>query len=900
MTTYQRLGTLHADDPETVGGYTIVGRVGSGGFKTVYLGISESGTRAAIGILHEELAQDPSYRRGFDLEIDAILLVRGPFVARVTGHELEANRPWMASEFVNGHSLAAARSSGSFDEPMLIPMAAAWASALSEIHSAGVIHRDFKPGNVILHRHGAKVIDFGIAHLPREETAATLAKVGNRLGTPGYMSPEQAVGDEITVASDVFSWGSTVCFAAAGETPFGSGASEAVLYRVVHEVPDIPELPTELNDLVRGALEKNPSDRPTTDEIMAGLALQAGLELSLSAIVSAETLAQNWNLPASLFETRHQLPEPRTLQPMAASRSELDSTEIGGIEPLPHTSSRVQAGEGHSPNRRLMQRSGFVVAAIALLLLGTYLGSNWSDSGEEVKPSAPTTNIQPTSASTSPTSPRGEADIENPGTESTPIVPSDKTGDEALANTAGDPTNSIDCSDFATYEEANAWFNTYRNEIDDIAKLDPDGNGQPCESLQRGPTTSTPTSSVPPAAPSTSTSSAPPAWPNRENCSPHDGGLKIGLLLPETGDAARWSVGPRIAAEAAIRAINSWGVINGDAVTLVSAHEGESLGDTRDSIEYLLCEEQVSAIVGPFYSWTKEYLPAITADWPVVLCMPFSNHLDTMEVNSELIFSTIASDSALTRTLASLVWSEGGTRVALLTYGHRKMDLNLDLENSFVSVFEDLGGSIVYNGEISYNVLNRVVSMEADSVVIASFESDFSEFALQRLEEVGVSTSTHSIYIIGAGPPDISESEYEYDDLTSFQYAQYIDSDNGGSYELLVRSIIEKVDEDASWFHAAHTMDCTSLIAIAAHAAQSNRPEIFSQFIVSSSSNGETCIIVGECAGFLDAGTNIDFDGLSGPVDLATDGTLAAGYVEIFELGAEGFVESSIYRELVG
>ncbi|SVE01600.1 uncharacterized protein METZ01_LOCUS454454, partial [marine metagenome] len=170
VTTFRELAPLAPDDPETVGGYTLRGRVGSGGFKTVFLGLSEGGTRAAVGILKDELAHDEVYRRGFDLEFDAVLLVQGPFVARVTGHEPGANRPWMASEFVNGHPLDKAQASHSFENQTVVFLAAGWAWALSDIHRAGVIHRDFKPQNVLIHQDGFKVVDFGIAHLPHGDT----------------------------------------------------------------------------------------------------------------------------------------------------------------------------------------------------------------------------------------------------------------------------------------------------------------------------------------------------------------------------------------------------------------------------------------------------------------------------------------------------------------------------------------------------------------------------------------------------------------------------------------------------------------------------------------------------------------------------------------------------------
>ncbi len=386
MTTFQELTPLNPEEERSIGGYTLRGRVGSGGFKTVYLGVSESGNRAAVGILHEELARDDVYRRSFDLEIDAILLARGPFIARVTGHELGADQPWMVSEFVDGYSLTRARASCSFDDRTTVLLAAGWARALADIHAAGVIHRDFKPGNVLIHEGGSKVVDFGIAHLPHGDTTATLSRSGRRLGTPDYMSPEQALGEEITQASDVFSWAATVCFTASGEPPFGFGLSNPVLFRVVYEEPAVPELPAELDDLVRSAFAKDPADRPTTGEILSSLSSQTELTASQTASEAAEALSRNWNPPPSLFTSSYPLPEPPTLRPPPQDHTEPGGTKRTDAErstgPAPHEPTGGTEQATRTPKQR--RRRWLIVGGIVVVLLLAYLSSSLAESEKDV------------------------------------------------------------------------------------------------------------------------------------------------------------------------------------------------------------------------------------------------------------------------------------------------------------------------------------------------------------------------------------------------------------------------------------------------------------------------------------------------------------------------------------
>jgi serine/threonine protein kinase len=869
VATFRELTPLGPKDPETVGGYTLRGRVGSGGFKTVYLGISDWGTRAAVGILHEDLAKDDAYRRGFDLEIDAVLLVRGPFVARVTGHEPGADRPWMASEFVNGHSLSRARAIYPFDDESVVLLAAGWARALTDIHKAGVVHRDFKPENVIIYEDGSKVVDFGIAHLPHGDTAATFARAGHPLGTPAYMSPEQAVGEAITTASDVFSWASTVCFSVSGEAPFGSGSAPAVLYRVAHEEPDIPELPEELDGLVRSALAKNPADRPTTKEIVSRLNPQTGLTPSQTATEAAAVLAKYWTPPPELFSTSYPLPEQRTLQPAPRTRTETDDaggTDIGS--PTPPT--REPIDEKHQAKRTPEQRRRLIAAGIAVLFLVAYLGNSLGDGKTEVVSPAqiPTESSGVPTESTSLPSSDDEGGAGQDGGGSDAETPSD--GDAVLPGVSDSPGNSKDCSDFATYEDAKEWFDTRFPDYGDIAELDRDGDGQPCESLQAGSTFST------------TTTLASAGWPYREDCSPRGTSLKIGTLTPQTGDAAVYGSGPRIAVEMVIRSSNEAGGVNGEQVELVVGDEGTTLADTREAIEMLLCEEQVSAIIGPFYHETAEYLPGIASDWPAVLCLNF-NHATSVNPRPGFVFQTATDDLALARTLASHVWSEGVRSVAILTEGE------LFLEDGFIPQYQALGGEIVYQGPISRNALYRLVVLEGVGVVIVDRgNTGFVEDALKRLEETGVSTATHPLYILGRALRDITGVEPGYADLSNFEYMQSFVPDHRGEHSSGFADLQGEDGTSLANLNVSHAADCAALLVLSAYAAGSNSPEDFSQSVISVSRDGTACITIAVCMELLDDGTNIDYEGFSGPVDLDPDGRLTAASFVVYEFGPDG------------
>ncbi|WP_218004603.1 glycoside hydrolase family 6 protein [Microtetraspora niveoalba] len=256
---------LRDGDPREAGGYTLLRRLGQGGMGAVYLGRAPDGRQVAVKLIHPQWAADPGFRRRFTREITAAQRVARFCTAPVLAADVEGDTAYLVTEYVPGPTLQqAVRAGGPLTGASLEAVAVNVAVALRAIHDAGVVHRDLKPANVILSPVGPKVIDFGIAQLA-EPGAHTSAAI---VGTPAYMPPEQARGERVTPASDIFAWGALVAYAASGHPPFGDGTPPSVIYRIVHHEPDLTALEPHLRTIVAHTLAKEPTHRPTARQLL--------------------------------------------------------------------------------------------------------------------------------------------------------------------------------------------------------------------------------------------------------------------------------------------------------------------------------------------------------------------------------------------------------------------------------------------------------------------------------------------------------------------------------------------------------------------------------------------------------------------------------------------------------
>ncbi|MFF5971689.1 PQQ-binding-like beta-propeller repeat protein [Streptomyces sp. NPDC012769] len=266
------LSPLTHDDPSAIASYRLLARLGAGGMGTVYLARSPGGRTVALKTLHARLAADPAFRTRFRLETDAARIIGDRHGATVFDADPLAETPWLATEYVLGPPLDdAVGLAGPLPEPTVRAVGAALAGALRQLHSSDVVHRDLKPSNILVTAHGPKVIDFGIARAAGDDRLTT---TGAAAGTPAYMSPEQASGQEHPPAGDVFALAGVLIFAATGRAPFGSGAPADLLYRVRYADPDpetLAALPPSLRPLLTACLAKDPAARPTTSTLIAEL-----------------------------------------------------------------------------------------------------------------------------------------------------------------------------------------------------------------------------------------------------------------------------------------------------------------------------------------------------------------------------------------------------------------------------------------------------------------------------------------------------------------------------------------------------------------------------------------------------------------------------------------------------
>ncbi|MDS1271048.1 serine/threonine-protein kinase [Lipingzhangella sp. LS1_29] len=381
-------------DPAYIGGYRIAGRIGAGGMGTVYAAVDRHEHPAAVKVVKSDFAADRDFRARFAREVAMVRRVQARCLPRFLDANTHTARPWLATEYVPGPTLRAyVAERGPLAGDHLLAFAAGAAEALQAIHAAGVVHRDLKPGNVILSPTGPKVLDFGIARAVDE---SAITSTGGLVGTPGWIAPELYQGAAPSVAADVFAWGGLVAFAATGRNPFGDGHAQAVAERTLNEAPDVTGLPPQMRELVLAALATDPRHRPTaTAALHTVTALGAGPEQAPAAeptMALTALLERGWSVEADS--------DTSTWKPLLPPRRPWW-------------------------RRRGVQLSAAAAMAVALTVTGGWFAGQWYATG------APTT---PTPGNATP----GGATPEAAGQEPQPVDDITRGGPNLVADQAPD------------------------------------------------------------------------------------------------------------------------------------------------------------------------------------------------------------------------------------------------------------------------------------------------------------------------------------------------------------------------------------------------------------------------------------------------------------------------------
>ncbi|RLU79480.1 serine/threonine protein kinase [Streptomyces griseocarneus] len=359
--------SLGPEDPQVIGAYRLLGRLGAGGMGRVYLGRSAGGRTVAVKVVHPQFARDERFRQRFRREVAAARRVTGDtgpdgrqWTAPVLDADPDAPVPWVATGYVAGPSLTeAVQDGGALPGPAVRALGAGLAEALVAVHALGLVHRDIKPSNVLLALDGPRLIDFGIARA--SDATAALTETGVSIGSPGYMAPEQILGAEVTGAVDVFSFGAVLAYAATGHPPFPGDNSAGLLYRVVHEPPVLgPGLTGPLRALVESCLAKSPAARPHVTDLAGALAPAGG---------ARELVAAGWLPPAVLEEVGRRAVELLDLEPEGyrAPSGARGTARSAPTDPQsPTETARHPGGRGPGRKRNRTVVAAAVAAALAV------------------------------------------------------------------------------------------------------------------------------------------------------------------------------------------------------------------------------------------------------------------------------------------------------------------------------------------------------------------------------------------------------------------------------------------------------------------------------------------------------------------------------------------------------
>ncbi|MFI0353442.1 serine/threonine-protein kinase [Actinomadura sp. 9N407] len=401
---------LQPGDPRRLGSYELLERLGEGGQGVVYLGRNAAGEQAAIKLLRADLTEDASARNRFVREAQAAKQVARFCTAQVLEADVAGDQPYIASEYVPGRSLhKQVIDDGPITGAALERLGIGTLTALVAIHQAGIVHRDFKPHNVIMAPDGPRVIDFGIARaLDIGQTAATKA-----IGTPSYMAPEQVAGATLTEAVDVWAWATTMAFAATGHPPFGDDTVVAVINRVMNEPPSLVGLPPDLHRLLSAALIKEPERRPTAQQLMMTL---------IGAGPAGQTAMDDPTQATSLLaEGEHRAAgPPMSTQPVGRTRA-MGPVGVPPGPPIPpaygHDPRRASGYRDWEPERKskwpIVAAVGAVVA-LALVVGLVFASAGGDDPGGDITTPPVTTSESTTDEETEPTEPETEPTTPRP------------------------------------------------------------------------------------------------------------------------------------------------------------------------------------------------------------------------------------------------------------------------------------------------------------------------------------------------------------------------------------------------------------------------------------------------------------------------------------------------------
>ncbi|WP_406158407.1 serine/threonine-protein kinase [Streptomyces sp. NBC_01005] len=374
------LGPLREDSPRRIGPYGVRARLGAGGMGEVFLGVhDDGGDPVAVKTVRRDVARDPGFRNRFRREITVARSVSGPHLALLLDGDADAEVPWLATGYVAGPTLSAAvRRAGAMDEAEVRMLGAGLARALAAVHAAGIVHRDVKPGNVMLAADGPSLIDFGIA---RDSGATPLTTTSRMVGSPAFMSPEHVAGSgRVVPASDVFCLASVLCYAVTGRDPFGDGPVAAVLYRVKCVEADLDDVPDALRAVLERCLVADPAARPAAAELAE--LLDPGAAGRWPDPVAQHIAEHERELARVTALGRPLLPGYTPTEATADSRPELHQLPTQGTDFTPGLHIAPTQGPGLAPPPRRSRRA-LAVSLAALIVLGATTGGilAWRNKG---------------------------------------------------------------------------------------------------------------------------------------------------------------------------------------------------------------------------------------------------------------------------------------------------------------------------------------------------------------------------------------------------------------------------------------------------------------------------------------------------------------------------------------